>query len=160
MCVPGAPIATNVVSSVIKSALDTSKQLKEQQYRAQIAVNNIKEAQNDALAQKQIGIEKSRVEKLDGIKKANTILAQQASSGVDASSDTNTQNYYDLLSGYFSNANDIENFYNTKAESYFSKANSYFNEYSSSNKSGSSNFNKAINFLGSSKKVASNWYFN
>ena len=130
MCTAG-----NATMEVINGALgvfgaanDIYNERKENKYRTQIAINNAKNAQNEALRQKQMGIEKSRIEKIAGMQKMNNKIAKDSASGFDLNSLTNQYNYSDILSSSDESAKNIQNEYNQAAENYFRTANSYLNE--------------------------------
>ena len=109
----------------------------------------------------QIGIEKSREEKIEGIKKASSLLAQNASSGVSATTDSNLINYEDIQNSYYNSAQNTLNSYNVRAQEYNDKANYYLNELNYSQKNyKSSVFKSALNSLNTYSKVASSWYSN
>jgi type II secretory pathway pseudopilin PulG len=166
MCVPG-PVA-NIVPAILSSALSVTnvivqnnQQAKNNEYRAQVAVNNIRNAQNEAKRQTQLGIEKAREERLNGLKSASALLAKNASSNTDVYSGSNLYNYEDASKEYFQNALNIENSYNYKADKYIEKANNYLTNYNMESKlSKKSALKQNINSLGSFAKVASNWYVN
>ena len=163
MCVPGAQeiakIATTVGMIAAKTAINNREIKKEAEYRAQVAINNIKNSQNEAQTQQQIGIEKSREEKISGMKKASMVLAKNASSGADTIYDTNYQNYLDEIEASNNSAQSIIDEYNLKADSYFQKANDYYLDYQNQRKQYKNSFMKnALNSLGSFSSVASNWY--
>lgn len=166
MCVPQAMTAiriiANVGSAVARVASDVhqqSQQSKEYEYRSQIALNNIKTAQDDAREQTQLGIDKSREQKIEGIKKASVLLAKNASNGSDAFSDSNFKNYSDTLDSYYDDAQKIMENYNLSADSYFQKANSYLNDYNMQNYNYKKSVKKnALNSLGSYSSVALSWF--
>ena len=159
MCVPGVLQVSQIAANIGKSVIDYNQQSKANEYRSQVAINNIKSAQDEAKRQIQLGIEKSREEKILGIKKANALLAKSASSNTDAVSDSNLQNYYDIQDMSNLNAQNIQNEYNLKADAYFDKANSYLNSYRTSQKTyRNSVLKNAVNSLGGYSKVASSWY--
>lgn len=130
-------------------------------YRVQIALNNAKNANNQALREKQLGIEKSRLEKISGLSEASKIKAINSASNLDSSSQTNNLNYLDAINLSYSNSQNIKNNYDIKAQSYFDKANSYINQANMYEK----NYNNSLlafadNALGKTQKVSANWYSN
>lgn len=157
MCTAGDAIGlVQSVGSNILSAKAESKNLK---YKTQIALNNAKSAQNEALRQQQLGIEEARKEKIEGIKEANLQTAKNAASGLDAASSTSIQNYQDTIDTANANAASVKNQYDLKADSYFDSANSYLNQINEYNNSyNASLYSNAINSLGSVGKVAGKWY--
>ena len=166
MCVPQAMTAVQVIANVgatvarVASEVNQqAQQKKEYEYRSQIALNNIKTAHDDAREQIQLGIDKSREQKIEGMKKASMLLAKNASGGFDALSDSNYQNYTDTIDSYNEDAQKIMDDYNQSADSYFQKANSYLNDYNyqayAYNKSAKKS---ALNSLGNYTKVALSWF--
>ena len=118
-------------------------------------------AQNEALRQKQLGIEESRKEQIKGINKVNALLARNSASGLDANSLTNQYGYSDILKESEINSGLIKKEYDLAASEYFNKASSYFNEANINNSSyNQSLFNNAVNALGKTTKVATDWYVN
>ena len=165
MCVPGSaniiPAILNTAVSAGKTVIDNQQASKTNEYRAQVAINNIKNAQDEANRQTQLGIDKAREERISGLKRASLLLANNASSNTNAMSDSNLQNYYDTTQISFKNAENIENTYNLKADSYIEKANNYLSNYNASQKLyKKSALKQNINSLGNYAKVASNWYIN
>ena len=165
MCVPqaiqAAQLVINTALGVTKTVTDYNMQVKNNEYRSQVAMMNIKSAQKEAQNQIQLGIDKSREEKIEGLKKASALLTQNASSGFDAVNDTNKLNYLDVQNVSFANAQNIQDRYNQKADSYFQKANNYLANYKNYQRNyKASLFKSAINSLGNYSKVASSWYSN
>lgn len=159
MCVPGATEAVQLAMSIGKTAFEVSQQSRNNDYRSQVAITNAKNAQNEAKKQIQLGIEKSRNEKISGIQKANALLAQNASSNTDAFSQTNLQNFSDIKDISFSNADSIQDGYYAKADTYFSKANSYLYANKVNNQNYKNSLYKtALNSLGNYTQVALDWY--
>jgi len=165
MCVPGAvqavQLVTNAATGIGKTILDYNQQTKNNEYRTQVAINNITAAQNEAKRQSQIGIEKSREEKIEGLKRANSLLAKNAASNTNVFSGSNFLNYQDEQNLSFNNAQNILDSYNQKSASYYQRARNYYNNYQQSQKQYKSSMMKsALNSLGNYTKVASNWYSN
>ena len=166
MCVRAAMSAVQAIASigstVARTAIDAkqqNEQSKEYEYRSQIALSNYKTAQNNAKEQIQLGIDKSREQKIEGLKKASVLLAKNASSGFDALSDTNYQNYSDVTTESYDDAQKIMDSYNLSADSYFQKANSYLNDYNNQYYSYKKTLKKnALNSLGNYTKVALSWF--
>ena len=160
------PAATQAAMAVINAATTTAnaymsykQESENNEYRKQVAINNIKNLENEALRQNQLGIEKAREQRLEGIKKANTAAAISAASGFDMNSFTTLQNYSDVLNNSEISASAIQDEYKQNAESYLNRANSILNEYNNYSKNHNSNLYKsAINSLGNYTKVAQNWY--
>lgn len=165
MCVPTATISTigNVLLSsaneIAPTILNYSSQKNAHEYRTQVAINNAKSAQNEALRQRQLGINESRLERISGIKEANKLKVQNSASGFDINSDTNLYSYKDTLNQSESSANAIKNNYELSANSYFNQANSYLAQAKQNQRDyNNSLFSTALNGLGSVNKVAQNWY--
>lgn len=164
MCTPAlgaisaiSSIATGVLGEVsnIKSNRDNYK------YRTQVALNNAKIAQDEALRQQQLGIEKSRLEKIEGIQKANKLKAINSASGFDLNSQTNTLAYQDVTDLADYNAENIKKEYEVRADSYFNQANSYLNSAKQARKEyNQSLFDYSLNALGKIQNVAGSWYSN
>ena len=165
MCVPHAigvaQMAINAAASISKTVIEYNQQEKNNEYRKQVAINNIKNANAEAQRQVQLGIDKSREEKIEGLKKASYLMTQNAASNFDVSSGSNFMNYQDIQNTSFSSAQDILDSYNYKADTYFNKANSYLNNYLYSQKAYKNSVLKsAITSLGNYSKVALSWYSN
>ena len=165
MCAPGAiqaaSSAINAAANITRTTIEINQQTKNNEYRAQIVANNIKNAQNEALRQTQLGIDKSREEKLSGIRKANELLAQNASSASDTYSGSAFLNYGDIQNESFNNAKEIQDSYNYKADKYYEKANNYAYNFAISQKNYKNSLYKtALNSLSSFSRVASSWYQN
>ena len=163
MCVPQAITAVqtafNVAGTITNKISDYNQQTKANEYRAQVAINNIKNANDEARNQMQIGIEKAREEKIEGLKKASQMLARNSSSASSAVSESNLLNLQDIQNSADSNARNILNSYNIKADSYFQKANGYLQSYNQTAQEYNDNLKKnRLNSLGSNMKVASKWY--
>jgi len=164
MCTPGASLkgvgtALGLVQDIGGNMLSAKAEAKNYKYKTQIAINNAKSANAEALRQKQLGIEEARKEKIEGIKQANLQTAKNAAGGMDITSTTSKQNYRDSIDTANNNALETKNQYNLKADSYFDNARSYLNEidgYKTSYKN--SMFNNSINSLNSVHSVADNWY--
>lgn len=165
MCVPQAVMAiqtaVNIATSVGKTVYEHKQQKQENEYRTQIAYNNIQTANNNAKQQIQQGIEKSREEKISGLRQASALLAKNASSNTDVMSDTNLLNYSDLQDASFNNAENIMDSYTLKADDYYKQANNYGLNLAYQQKKYNNDMRKnALNSLGTYTKVASNWYLN
>lgn len=154
LVVNGLKITTQVASTVN----EVKTQEMNNKYRAQVAINNVKEAQNNAKELQQAGIEKSRLQKIEGLRQIERQKAQNGANGFNLNSFTNTQSYDDTLSGYNSNAQNILDDYNSKADSYYSKANNYLNSYT--NNYNQNQYKSAVNALGNTLSVAKTWYSN
>lgn len=131
------------------------------EYQTQLALNNARMAQEMGLTQKQLGIEKSRLEKIESLQKISKIKAQNSASGLDSMSGTNKLVYDDVAYANEINAQAIKNSYDISAKSYFNQANNYLNQannYKELYKK--SLFNQSMNALGQFGKVASSWYEN
>lgn len=161
MCSP-----TDIISGVFQagklvagSVSEYSNLKANNEYRTQVAINNAKIAQNEALRQKQIGLEKSRLEKISSLQEVSKIQAQNAASNFDLSSQTNKYNYQDALNSSQMQANYIQNEYNLKANEYFNRANGYINQandYKRQYNNSLKNFTFGV--LQDSAQVAKSWY--
>ena len=164
MCVPIDPITTAIttltaVAGGIVTANQQNRQIKKtNEYRAQIAKNNIQNSVNEARKQQQLGIDKSREEKIEGLKNANRLKAQNAASGFDINSTTNNLNYSDILNTAQANADNIQTRYNENADNYFQRANSYITNYNMNSSINQEKNDLFATALGSVSKVAKNWY--
>ena len=161
MCVPGVSAFDNVqgIIGVASTVGDFVQERKENKYRTQVAVNNAKNAQNEALRQKQMGIEKAREEKIAGIEQKNRQIAINSAGGFDAMSGTNQYSYQDIKDKANSSAISAQKSYNLQADSYFDTANSYLKQANEYNRSyNASFFQNSLQYLGNASKVAQNWY--
>ena len=163
MCVPeaiqAASSAINTATSITKTVLDMNHQTKNNEYQAQIAINNIKNAQNEAKRQTQIGINEARREKISGIRKANEVLARNAASAADSVSGSAFLNFNNTLNEGFSASKEIQDEYNYRAGKYYEKANDYAYNFKISEKNyKNSLYNTALNSLNSFSNVAASWY--
>ena len=161
MCSP-----TDIISGVFQAGKLVAGSVSEysnikanNEYRTQVAINNAKIAQNEALKQKQIGLEKSRLEKISSMQEISKNRAQNAASNFDLSSDTNEYNYQDMLNMSQLQANYIQNEYNAKANDYFNRANSYINQAGDYNRQYNNSLkNLTFAALQDSAQVAKSWY--
>lgn len=162
MCtLTGVGTALGLVKNVGGNILSSKAEEKNYKYKTQIAINNAKSANAEALRQRQLGIEEARKEKIDGLQQASLQAAKGAAGGMDITSATNKQNYQDSIDAANNNAQSTKNQYDLKADSYFENANSYLSQidgYKASYKN--SIFNNKINSLSSIQSVADNWYQN
>lgn len=156
MCVAagGALMSTLIGSAftVGTSIVNNKIQRKTDEYKTQVALNQIKSQQNEAQRQAQLGIDKSREERIQGLKAVSKATAQNASNGFDTYSDTNLYNYEDIKDEYDYSANNIMEEYNSNAQKYDEQAKNSIAEY---------NFqrdNEKLNSLGNTVKVAYKWY--
>ena len=70
-----------VAGVAISAARNYNEQKDTLNYRTSLALNNMKEAKENAYAQKQLGIEEARKQKIEGIKRAKELIAQNAAGG-------------------------------------------------------------------------------
>ncbi len=146
----------NTATSVVSGISNIKNEKRNLKYKTQIAINNAKAANNEALRQNQLGIEQARKEKIEGIKNMKTQMAKNASNGFDMNSNTNLQSYQDTINNANSNAETIKNDYSFKADSYFDKARDYLGNIKQyRNDYNSSVFQTA---LGGAQKVANSWF--
>ena len=130
-------------------------------YRTQVALNNAKMAQNEALKEKQLGIEKARLEKISGLQKISKMQAKNSASNLDMMSQTNRLAYQDALDYSNANANLVKSQHDLQAQNYFNQANSYLNQAQIYKKQyRQSMFDYTFNALGKYGQVASDWYQN
>ena len=163
MCVPTAvsagKIFADVVSQVVPDVINYSNTRDNYKYRTQIALNNANSAKDEALRQKQLGINQARLEKISGLKELNKQRAISSASGFDLNSQTNQYSYEDAINAANSNAVNVQSKYDLQADSYFNQANSYLSQAKEQQKAyNSSLFNSTINSLGGFGKVAKEWY--
>ena len=164
MCTPDiiTQAVTTAIGTISTAAQNITSQKQENinnQYRRQVAINNIKQANQKALELQQTGIEKSRSAKVEGLRQMAALKAQNSSNGCYSNSTTNLQTYNDTLTNSYAEANSILDEYNKSADSYFKKANSYLSEYNNNvQKYNQSQYSSAINSLGNMANVASSWY--
>lgn len=160
MCIPevvGATIST--VTGITSKAIQINQQSKEFKYRQQLAINNAKNANNEALRQKQLGIDESRKEKILGLKEASRQKAINSAGNFNLNSETLNFGQNDILNQYNNQAKAIENSYNLKSDYYFNQANSYLNQANQTNKSYKNYvFNTSINSLNELSQVSQEWY--
>ena len=158
--IPAIISAATTTVGTIASAKQANQEIKNSNYRTQVALNNAQNAKSEALRQKQLGIEEARKEKIEGIKKVNAIKAKSASSGFDTDSYTNSLNYTDTLNEAYSNAETIEKNYNQKAGNYMEQANAYLGQagYIQDNRPKTTNTGFILKALGESKLASNNWY--
>ena len=151
----------NTTIGITNETLNYVNEKKNNEYRTRVALNNAKIAQDEALRQKQLGIEQSRLEKISGIQDANKQKALFGASNLDVDSFSNQLNYQDNLSFSDYKSNLIEGEYNKKAQSYINQANSYLNQTQKYQQDyNNSVFQNALNALGKTYKVSSEWYEN
>ena len=162
MCTPfGATNTLNAISLITDTVSGFSSLKANNDYRTQVAINNAKTSQNEALRQKQLGIEKARLERIEGLNEVSKQKAINAASNMDLASTSNQLGYEDLNSKANLNANLVKKEYDTNANSYFKQANSYLNQASSYARDyNNSLLNLSMNALGQAKKVSDDWYDN
>ena len=172
MCTPSAGVfnsSSGLISNVLKGAglvnsttsiLGAFNSDKENlAYRTQIALNNAKIAENEALRQKQLGIENARLEKISGLQELGKIQARNSASNLDMMSQTNKMIYRDALNYAQTNANQIKNKYDLQADNYFNQANKYLNEAKKYKKQYSDYvLDYSFAALGKYGQVALDWY--
>lgn len=165
MCVAASSTAVfSIVSAALgagASIVTSSMQRKTEEYKTQIALNQVKSAQNEAQRQRQLGIEEARKERIEGLKNISRMQAQNASNGFDTYSVTNLYNYEDTANEYESNANNILESYYAKAQGYDEKAQQYIDNLTVSNMN--QDLKETSNFftsLGNTRKAAHKWYEN
>ena len=160
MCVPNAVSAVvNSAVGLVNKAIEVDQQSKEFKYRQQLAINNAKRANNEALRQKQLGIDEARKEKIQGIQEANRQKAINSAINFDLNSETLNNTYEDIINQYKNQAKTIENSYNMKSNQYFTQANSYLNQAKQANDSYKNYILKtSINSLDDFGQVSSEWY--
>ena len=161
MCTIGNVIkgVVGVASAVIPSAASYSSAKESLNYRTSLALKNMEEAKNDAKVQKQLGIEEARKQKIEGLRRANALMAQNASNGFSFDSGTNYLGYEDSVDSAYQNAFASQNIYNLRADNYYEKARNYLNDakyYQKEKKNLGKGF--ALNMLGNSRSVASKWF--
>ena len=129
-------------------------------YRTQIARNTAKYAQNEAHRQMQLGIDKSRAQKIAGLTEANKLIAQQGASNLDNSSFNSDLAYQDVIENSNIASKITKNEYDASANSYFKQANAYLNQANSYQKQYNKNlFMSGFNSLGQLKQVANDCKF-
>lgn len=162
MCVPSANLAGSILNTAISGAKaigEVSNMKSNYAYQTQIALNNAKNAQNEALRQKQLGIEKSRLEKISGLQEVNKLKAINAANNLDMMSGTSQLSYQDIENSANISANSIKSAYDATSESYFARANSYLETAKNYKKDyNKSIFNYSLNALGKMNQVANEWY--
>lgn len=128
-------------------------------YRTQIALNNAKIAQNEALRQKQLGIEKARLEKINALQDLSKMQARNSASNFDAMSQTNKYAYQDMFNISNVNAKAIDEQYSMQSDKYFNQATNYLKQADDYKRQhDQSVFNYSFNALGKFKQVADDWY--
>ncbi|MBQ4646397.1 MAG: hypothetical protein IJB79_03520 [Candidatus Gastranaerophilales bacterium] len=174
MCTPNAVMSAmpvNIFSNISKgvgmlaSGLDTVSQFQtnkaNNKYRTQVALNNAKIAQQEALRQNQLGIEKSRLDKITSMQELNKIKAKNSASNLDMMSLTNELSYIDSKNFTDASSQLIKNEYSAKANSYYRNANQYLAQASEYQKQyNQSLFDYSLNALGRFNQVAFDWYEN
>lgn len=161
MCIPsdGAMQAISTIVGGTNDYWEYRQEKENYEYRTQVALNNAKKAENEARRQEQLGIEKSRQEKIEGIQKANQLKAINSASNLDINSETSMLAYEDILEYSDFNAENILNQYEQNANNYFDQANSYLEDVQQYNKlSNQSLFDYALSALGRTQNVADSWY--
>ena len=161
MCTIGNAIKGVVsAASIAVSTINNYNQQKDAiNYRTSLALNNMKEAEKEGQLQKQLGIEEARKQKIAGLKRADDLMAQNASSGFNSDSGNNLLGYEDSLNSSYQEAYDIQQAYNIRADNYFEKANSYLNDAKSYQKQ-KKDLKRGVvmNALGNSTQVAKRWF--
>jgi len=146
-------------TSIIPSINNYNEQKSNLNYRTALALKNMEDSKNQAYAQKQLGIEEARKQKIAGIKEANDIMTQNASGGLNVFSGNNFYNYEDTIENAYSNAKSTQNSYDVRADNYFENAKSYLNEAKSYKKQKKSlGWNLAATALGQTNTVAKKWF--
>ena len=162
MCTIGSTVARaliDVAGTAVGLINQQSEAKANNQYRVQVALNNAKNANEEALRQKQLGINKSRQDKINGLYEASRLKAQNSASGLDIQSQTSEMAYQDILNNSFDSAENTKSEYDRVANSYFNQANSYLKEANVNNKQyNNSVFSNALNALGKTGRVTSSWY--
>lgn len=165
MCVAASSTAVfTLVSAALgagASIVTSSMQKKTEEYKTQIALNQVKSAQNEAQRQRQLGIEEARQERIEGLKNISRLQAQNASNGFDTYSQTNMYNYEDVDNEHESNAQNILDSYYARAQGYDEQAQRYMDNLNVSNMN--KDLQETNNFftsLGNTKKAAQKWYDN
>lgn len=152
--IKGAAVAASVIIPAVNNRNEQKDALN---YRTSLAINNMKEAKNQAYAQNQLGIEEARKQKIAGLRAASDIMAQNASGGFSVNSGNNLFNYEDTIDSSYSNALESQKTYSISADSYFKKAGDYLNDaknYQSQKKK----LGFAQTALGATKQVANRWF--
>lgn len=162
MCTFGATVAKGIFDAVSVGAdiISEQKQAKSNnEYRVQLALNNAQIAQNEAYRQKQLGIENSRKEKIEGIQQANKLKAQNSASGIDIASQSANVGYEDIINSSKINADLTKNQYELSSNKLFEQSNAYVSQARAyNNQYNNSLFSNALNALGKTSKVASSWF--
>jgi len=154
--VKGVAIVARTVVPAVKTYQEQKDNLK---YRTNLALNNMKEAKNNALAQKQAGIEEARKQKISGLRLANEMFNQNASYGFEADSGNNLYNYDDTIENYYNTAFDTQHTYDVRADNYFESANEYLKSAKSyQQQSKKVGWKVTKNALGNTTSVASKWF--
>lgn len=164
MCTFNSAIAKGIfeVASVGSEIISGQKQAKSNnEYRVQLALNNAQNARNEAYRQKQLGIDNSRKEKIEGIREANKLKARNSANGIDVASVSSNNAYEDVLNDSAINADLIKNQYELSSNNLFEQSKSYVNQAKAYNNNyNNSLFSNALNALGKTSKVASSWFDN
>lgn len=162
MCTFDTAIVKSVfdVVSVGADVISTQKQAKSNnEYRVRLALNNAQIAQNEAYRQRQLGIENSRKERIEGIQEANKLKAQNSASGIDLTSKSISVGYEDVLNGSKINADLTKNQYELNSKRLFEESKTYVNQvHAYNNQYNNSLFSNTLNALGKTSKVASSWF--
>jgi len=163
MCTIGNVIqgVMSVASAVIPAVSTYNQQKETLKYRTSLALNNMEEEKQEGYAQRQLGIEEARKQKLAGLRKSAELMAQNASSGFAVDSGNNLYSYEDTINSSYQDAFDVQHARNIRADNYFDKARQYLNEaksYQSEKKKLSKH--SFINALGNTGQVASRWFSN
>ena len=161
MCVAKEVIGLvgGVASEAFKTTANYINLKNNNDYRVQVAISNAKNAQALAKNEQQIGIQKSRMEKISKLKEANALQANQAASNMQIDSYNSNLAYQDILNEGEINSNNILNEYDLNARNYYKQANNYLGQISAYN----SQFKNSLiplgfNGLGQMGKVASEWF--
>ncbi len=151
MCLNIMDTANRILKDTIGD-LNLYSSKKNDEYKQQVALNQIKTAQLQAQNLRQEGIEKARKEKIEALKNSSSQMAKNASNGFDAISQTNMFQYDDIYNEHFSNASDILENYYRQSESYDTDARNKHNELKHD-----AEINR-YNYLGSTLSVAKKWF--
>lgn len=160
MCIP-----TNVVTGV-SSAIglagtisDYKSNQKMNEYKTQIALNNVENNKYLASQQIQQGVESARLTKIKGISSASSQMAKNASSGFDVNSATNLYGVEDIFNSAEMEVNNTREEYALKAQNYINNANNQILSLNSDLASNAnSKFKTGMNILGTSLKVSNDWF--
>ncbi|MDD3238224.1 MAG: hypothetical protein PHV37_09035 [Candidatus Gastranaerophilales bacterium] len=162
-----AATAASTTLGVVSSVEQGKAQQAQYDYQTQVAANNAKIAENNAAAQRQQGIEESRMQRIKTMQAVGSQQAAMAANGLDVTQGTPLDVIEDTAAMGELDALNTQYNYEEKARAYYQKSNNFTNQAAMDSIAGKNAYSAGImnaaatgfNGLGSSaKSVAGYWY--